>query len=80
VDEGVFSGTIPWNHTTQVGAIRPDRVGALPPGPYRVVLEWDDEGRRETNETTILVTRRGWKAPVGPSTATPASVALAGAS
>jgi hypothetical protein len=71
MEAGTLEAASPYNATVPLGELR---FTTLSPGPYRLVLAWDDDGRREENVAAWLVTRREWTAPVGLTRVTAADV------
>ena len=65
VEGGRHDAACEWNQTVRAATLALGGVTAARTGPYRLSLEWDDGGRRETNPLTFLVVRAGWRAPVG---------------
>jgi beta-mannosidase len=65
VGEGRLDGTCHHDETVCLGEIDLAHGAALAPGPYRLTLSWDEGGSRQANGLTLLVTRAGWRAPVG---------------
>jgi hypothetical protein len=71
-----FESACPPSGTVPLGDIV---LGHAPgPGPYRLVLEWQDDDDVERNTWTLLVTRSGWRAPKSSPARAPQSSASGG--